>query len=274
MRIAWLLDDCNEKRKDIQKDMTRQAMEKAKAMMIEHPDSHGLIIDGEGWHAGLSGLVAGAIKDKYEKPTCLIAYVENENGEIEGRASGRSIPHVHIADIFMDAQKQGLLIKGGGHAMAGGFTIAKDQVEPFRTFFNEKVGDIIRGRNAAVASTADMIDMSLAVRSLNIKTAKLLTESLAPFGMGHAEPTTILSNVVIAHADQVGVNHLRCTVNDAEGSQGMKVMAFKALDSDLGKTLRAMAGTLEKVHLKGQVKINEWQGRESVEFHINDVMVV
>jgi single-stranded-DNA-specific exonuclease len=112
------------------------------------------------------------------------------------------------------------------------------------------------------------------VRSLNIGTAKLLIESLAPFGMGHAEPTTILSNVVITHADQVGVNHLRCTVKDAEGSQGMKVMAFKALDSDLGKRLREIAGTNQQVHLKGQVKINEWQGRQSVEFHVNDAMVV
>lgn len=272
MRIAWLLDDCNEKRKDMQKDMTRQAMEKAKAMMIERPDTQGLIIDGEGWHTGISGLVAGAIKDKYDKPACVVAYTENENGKIEGRASGRSIKGVHIADIFMDAQKEGLIVKGGGHAMAGGFTIFKDKLDDFRAFFNDRVEQVLRGSNAEIA-TADEIDLSLAVRSLNIGTAKLLIESIAPFGMGHAEPTTILSNVIIAHADQVGVNHLRCNVKDAEGSQSMKCMAFKALDSDLGKQLREIAGTNQQVHLKGQVKINEWQGRQSVEFHINDAMV-
>ncbi len=137
MRIAWLLDDCNEKRKSIQKDMTREAMEKAKAMMIESPDNAGIVIDGEGWHTGLSGLVAGAIKDKFEKPACVIAYVETEYGHIEGRASGRSIPGVHLADIFMEGQREGLLVKGGGHAMAGGFTILKENVEAFRTFFNK-----------------------------------------------------------------------------------------------------------------------------------------
>ena len=110
MRLAWLLDDCNEKRKSIQKDMTREAMEKAKAYLIEKPDAKALIIDGQNWHSGLSGLVAGAIKDKFSRPACVVTYVENEDGETEGRASGRSIDGVHVADIFLAAQSEGLLV--------------------------------------------------------------------------------------------------------------------------------------------------------------------
>jgi len=270
MRIAWLLDDCNKKRKDIQKDMTRQAMEKAKTILIETPETQGFVIEGEGWHTGLSGLVAGAVKDRFDKPACVIAYVENEQGEIEGRASGRSIPRVHIAEIFMEAQKQGLILKGGGHAMAGGFTILKDKIEDFRAFFNEKIKECAADANAI--TTHEDIELCLAVRSLTKTTAQYLIDSLAPYGMGHAEPTTILSHVRIDYADQVGTNHLRCNVRDAEGSTSLKTMAFRAWDSDLGQFLRAAAGTDQILHLKGQVKINEWQGRQSVEFHISDAM--
>ena len=202
----------------------------------------------------------------------MIAYVENEEGVIEGRASGRSIKGVHIADIFMGAQKEGLIVKGGGHAMAGGFTIMPDQLNGFIEYFNTQVAAQLS--NVDEYSEVEEIELPLAVQGLNIQTAKLLTESLAPFGMGHEEPKTILSNVRIDYADQVGTNHLRCTVKDAEGGKGMKAMAFRALESDMGKMLREIAGTQARVHLRGQVKINEWQGRESVEFHISDAMSV
>ena len=272
MRIAWLLDDCNEKRKDIQKDMTRQASEKAKAMMIENPHMAGLVIDGQGWHSGLSGLVAGAIKDKHEKPTCVITYVENEDGVMEGRASGRSVKGIHIAEIFLAAQKDGLIVKGGGHAMAGGFTIMPDRVDAFRAYFHDKVIEQIALGGDVVDNAFEEIELSLAVRSLNIKTAEYLTEAMAPFGMGNPEPTMILSNVRVDYADQVGANHLRTTIKDAEGSVGIKAMAFRALDSDLGVFLKSARDTGQIIHLKGQVKINEWQGRRSVEFHIDDAM--
>ena len=272
-RLAWLLDDCNEKRKSIQKDMTREALEKAKAYLIECPDANGLVIDGQGWHAGLSGLVSGAIKDKFGKPACVIAYVENEDGVIEGRGSGRSIAGVHIAEIFLSAQNKGLVIKGGGHAMAGGLTINPDKIEEFRSFFSDAIAEQQKNTNQFDIEGED-IELMIAVQSLNLPTAKLLIESLAPFGMGNPEPKTILSNVRIHYADQVGTNHLRCTVKDAEGGQGMKCMAFRAFDADLGKTLRELAGSDRSVHLMGQVKINEWQGRQSVEYHIDDAMLI
>lgn len=271
-RIAWLLDDCNEKRKEIQKEMTREAMEKAKAYLTENPSACGLVIDGDGWHSGLSGLVSGALKDKFGKPSCVVTYVEDANGVTEGRASGRSVEGVHVADIFLEAQKKGLLIKGGGHAMAGGFTILKDKLNEFREFFNLKVQEqLLISANDIVEN--DAIELLFAVRSMTVDTAKLLINSLAPFGMGHAEPVTVLSNVHIHYADQVGTNHLRCTVKDAEGGSTMKAMAFRAFDTDMGKMLRELAGTSRGVHLRGQVKINEWQGRQSVEYHIEDAML-
>lgn len=272
LRIAWLLDDCNEKRKSIQKDMTQQAMEKAKATMIESPNSYGLVIASEGWHSGLSGLVAGAVKDRFNVPTCVISFVETQDGTVEGRASGRSVPGVHIAEIFLEAQKQGLLIKGGGHAMAGGFTILKNKINEFTEFFNVKLQEI-KSHSSEDEHPCETIEMPLSVRSLNIQTAKLLCDSLSPYGVGHDEPTTILSDIIIDYADQVGANHLRLNVKDADGASGtLKAMAFRALETDMGKSLREVAGTGRKVHLFGQVKINEWQGRESVEFHVNDAM--
>lgn len=274
MRLAWLLDDCNEKRKALQKDMAREAMDKAKAMLIEYPMSKGLVLDGEGWHTGLSGLVAGAVKDRYEKPTCVVAWVQNEDGIMEGRASGRSVPGIHIADIFMSAQKEGLIVKGGGHAMAGGFTILKEQLEAFRVYFNEQIEAQMHTNDAYVTSNCVDIDTCLAVRSLNLSTARLLIESLSPFGIGNEEPVTVLSQVHIGYAEKMGSNHVKCLVKDCEGSIGLKAVAFKAYDSELGQFLCAKAGTAEAVHLYGQVKINEWNARQNVEFHISDAMTV
>lgn len=272
LRLAWLLDDCNEKRKSLQKDMTQQAMAAAKAYMTENPDAQGLVLAGEGWHSGLSGLVAGAIKDKYERPTCVIAFVETPDGQVEGRASGRSVAGVHIAEIFMAAKDAGLLVKGGGHAMAGGFTIEPEKIPAFRQFFDRKVAEQKASHNAE-STTAEAVEMMMSVKSLSITTAKLLTESLSPFGMGNSEPVTVLSNVCIRYAEQVGTNHLRCTIQDSEGSTAMKAMAFRAFDADLGKALRDIAGTGRPVHLRGQVKVNEWQGRQSVEYHIEDAII-
>lgn len=272
LRLAWLLDDCNEKRKAIQKDMTQSAMAMAKTHMAENPDTGGLVIAGENWHSGLSGLVAGAVKDRFGKPACVISLVETADGVIEGRASGRSVPQIHIADIFMAAKNEGLLVKGGGHAMAGGFTIKPDNINAFRSFFHSKIQDHL-SRNPIDAIVSDAVELTLSVKSLSLQTAELLTDSLAPFGVGHAEPVTVLSDVCIQYADQVGTNHLRCTVQDREGSANLKAMAFRALESDLGKALRGAAGTGRPVHLRGQVKINEWQGRKSVEYHIEDAII-
>jgi single-stranded-DNA-specific exonuclease len=272
-RIAWLLDDCNEKRKTIQKDMTRQAVEKAKNYLINEPQAAGLVIAGEGWHSGLSGLVSGALKDRFGKPSCIITFVENEEGVVEGRSSGRSVQGVHIADIFMTAQKEGLIVKGGGHAMAGGFTILPAQIDAFQNFFNEQVLKQ-QAQNKQIDTDHDPIELMMSVQSLTLRTAKLLLESLAPYGMGHCEPQTTLSNVHIHYADQVGTNHLRCTVKDVEGGTPLKCMAFRAFDTELGQALRAAAGTNIVVHLRGSVKINEWQGRESVEYHIDDAIIV
>ncbi len=271
MRLAWLLNDCNEKRKMLQKDMTREAMAKAKEHLINHPQCHSLVIDGQGWHTGLSGLVAGALKDKYNKPACIIAYVETENGNIEGRASGRSIAGVHLANIFIEGQQNGLLEKGGGHAMAGGFTIKPQNVEAFRVFFEEKTVEALREDKDSQNNNI-LIESCLSVQSLTMQTADLLINALAPFGMGHPEPNIILSDICIDYAEQVGGNHLRCNIRDISGGRAMKAMAFKALETDLGTLLTQSKGTGRALHLHGQVKINEWQGNKTVEFHITDAM--
>ncbi|MEM7680224.1 MAG: single-stranded-DNA-specific exonuclease RecJ, partial [Pseudomonadota bacterium] len=137
LNIAWTLNDCNDKRKSIQKQMEAQAIEMVEAQGLE--GNAIILVDHEDFHPGLSGLVAGRLKEKYKKPACVVTYAKNEQGGLEGRGSGRSVPGIHIAKAFIDARAEGLLIKGGGHAMAGGFTIMPDQWSAFKEFMNAHI---------------------------------------------------------------------------------------------------------------------------------------
>ena len=116
--IAWTLNDCNDKRKAVQKTMETQAIAMVEAHGMQ--DDALILLDHEDWHPGLSGLVAGRVKEHYKKPVCVVTYAHDLSGRKEGRGSGRSVPGIHIAQGFIDAKAAGLLEKGGGHAMAGG----------------------------------------------------------------------------------------------------------------------------------------------------------
>ncbi|MCD8526350.1 MAG: single-stranded-DNA-specific exonuclease RecJ [Alphaproteobacteria bacterium] len=147
LAIAWTLEDCNAKRKSIQQTMEREAIKKVEDLGLHRASA--IIVDGDDWHPGLSGLVAGRLKEQYGKPACVVTYAENMEGVREGRGSGRSIPGVHIAESFMAAREAGLLVKGGGHAMAGGFTVMPEKLEELRRFITAHVEQQLGRRNPA-----------------------------------------------------------------------------------------------------------------------------
>ena len=181
--LALKLDGCNEKRKDIQNEMLREAVRRVEA---EKLDQNPVIIVGdESWHPGLSGLVAGNLKEKYGKPSIVVTYAQAERGRLEGRGSGRSVPGVNMAAVFLDARNEGLLVKGGGHAMAGGFTILPDQLEAFSAFAATHIARQMKGQSATVHT---LIDSVLSVRALSPDFVKVVYDSLSPFGQGNPEP--------------------------------------------------------------------------------------
>ena len=265
--IAWTLNDCNDKRKDMQAEMMAHAL---KLVEDQGLDQHPVILVGdESWHPGLNGLVAGRLVEKYKKPAAVIAYAPGHDSELEGRGSGRSVPGINIAAAFIDARNKDLIIKGGGHAMAAGFTILPDQIPAFRDFLYAHIADQAAGH---VAVSDVQVDGVLSVRGAKLDVIRKIN-SAGPFGQGNPEPLFVLPNVKIISADIVGDGHVRTLVSDADGGgTGMKAMAFRAGDTPVGEAI--LKGKGKVLHLAGRLKINTWQGRESVEMHIEDAAFV
>lgn len=263
--LAWLLHDCNEQRKTLQAAMEKDALNHAKSLGANDAV---IILDDETWHSGLCGLVAGRLKDKYAKPACVIAYVKNAAGVKEGRGSARSTAGFNIAEALIAARAAGLLEKGGGHAMAGGFTIVPEKLPAFRGFMNDFANAKIQALDAHADETK--IEGILSVRGVRIDFIKLLQDHIGPFGQAHAEPVFILKNIIVHMADIVGGSHIRAMIGDREGGPRLKAMAFRAAGTPLGDALLKQGAA--PLDLCGHLKLNVWQGRESAELHIKDGM--
>ncbi|MBL4803233.1 MAG: single-stranded-DNA-specific exonuclease RecJ [Alphaproteobacteria bacterium] len=261
--IAWLLNDCNDKRKAIQTEMEREAINMVEDFGL---DQHPMIfVASENFHQGLSGLVAGRLKEKYGKPACVVSCTENGAGEIEGRGSGRSIPGIHVAQAFIDARNEGIILKGGGHAMAGGFTVAEDQVEAFKAFLYQHIEKQMQSGEANIKTDIDGI---VTVRGAKPDLVKLLQNYIGPFGQEHPEPLFLFQNVRIHSADVVGEAHIRTLISDWEGGSRMKAMAFRSVGTELGEALLKQGR--EPFDILGTLKIDNWGGQEKVEIHIKD----
>ncbi|QQG35256.1 MAG: single-stranded-DNA-specific exonuclease RecJ [Micavibrio aeruginosavorus] len=265
--IAWTLNDCNEKRKDIQSEMFAEAVNQVEDR--GYADDPVIIVDDESWHPGLAGLVASRLKEKYSRPAVVITYAPGAESALEGRGSGRSVPGVNIAAAFIDARQAGLLVKGGGHAMAGGFTLLPGQKEPFRAFMREHISRQLQGQPCVSESVVDAV---LSVRGAQYSFVQMLQNRFGPFGAGHEEPVFALPGVRLHSVDIVGEDHIRCMVSDWEGGSRMKAMAFRAVDTPLGQALLKKGAA--PVHLLGHFKLDTWNGAERVEMHILDAALV
>lgn len=265
--MAWLLNDCNAKRKALQEDMERAAIHQVEDQGL---DQNPLIfVSSEGWHTGLSGLVAGRLKEKYGKPACVVAFVKNERGQVEGRGSGRSVPAVHLAQAFIDARNEGIIEKGGGHAMAGGFTVARDRLDDFEAFLQQHVAGQVQSGHSKVETVVDGL---LTVRGAKTDLVRLVQDSIGPFGQEHPEPLFLFQNVRVHSADVVGGAHIRVMISDWEGGSRIKAMAFRALGTPLGDAFLKQGRAA--FHVLGTLKIDNWGGQDKVEMHIKDAAFV
>lgn len=262
--IAWTLEECNTQRRILQSEMTDRAVER---VAVEGLDKDPVIVldDPEG-HPGLAGLVAGRLKERYGKPAAVITYAENGEGVREGRGSGRSVPGINIAAAFIDARNAGLLLKGGGHAMAGGFTVLPEQVQAFQSFLIEHVQKQMQG---ADITQEIILDGVLTVRGAQVELVRILETQAGPFGSGYPEPVFAFAQVRLHGVDVLKDRHIRVLFSDWEGGARMKGMLFHGVDTPLGSALLRQ-GTQVPFHLIGRLQINKWQGRESVELHIAD----
>lgn len=258
--LANQLHQYNAERKTIEDGVLEQALEMAEARR----DDLVLMVEGEGWHPGVIGIVAARIKEKYNRPACVIAF--DEHGM--GKASGRSVTGIDLGAAVSAAKQNDLLVAGGGHKMAAGFTVTRDMYATLRAFVNDHVQQQLNG----MAMQPELrLDSVLSINSLTLDLVEKLG-TLAPYGAGHAEPRFALSGVRIVKPYVVGEKHISCFLQDTAGGSSIKGIAFRAIDSELGEAL-LKAGT-QPLHLAGHIAVNEWQGKKTVQFQIVDAAPV
>ncbi len=254
--IAEELDRLNEERRAIEAEVQASAERIAEQI----GDRAVAVIAGEGWHPGVIGIVAGRLKEKLGRPAIVIAL--DEHGL--GKGSGRSIGGVDLGQAVLAAKEHGLLVAGGGHAMAAGLTVHADQVDAFAAFLDERLAD---GVARSMQNRALLLDAVLAPGGVN----PLLVESLeagGPYGMGWPAPRVVAGPVRILKADIVGNGHLRLIVAGEDG-RSLKAVAFRQAESPLGIALLG-APRHRRLWLAGRARIDDWGSRPAAELHIED----
>ncbi len=214
-------------------------------------------VASENWHPGVIGIVASRLKDKFHHPALVVSL----EGDI-GKGSGRSIGNVDLGAHIIAARQAGLLINGGGHKMAAGFTVARDKINALQDFLAERIGKQIAAEPLIPTLTVDGLAASTA---LQVDFVKQLGK-LGPFGTGNSEPRFALADCKIVRADIVGEKHVSVII--MQGGVRVKGIAFRAMENGLGEALLNLKG--KTCHLAGHLRVDEWQGDERVQFQIDD----
>ena len=255
--IAAQLSALNEDRRAIEAEV----QEAAEEMLGAQHNRAVHVLAGSGWHPGVIGIVAGRIKEKTGKPSLVIA-LDGESGQ--GKGSGRSIAGVDLGAAIIRAREEGLLVAGGGHAMAAGLTVGADRVEAFAEWLDTHLEGAV-----ARASQSQEIRLDLAVAAGGM-TADLVTslDGGGPYGMGWPGPRLAVGPVRLVKCDIVGTGHVRLIAAGEDG-RSFKGIAFRAADSVLGQTL-LNASRGRRLWLAGRVKLDDWGAAPAAELHLED----
>ncbi|MEI6643744.1 MAG: single-stranded-DNA-specific exonuclease RecJ [Novosphingobium sp.] len=256
--IAARLSELNDERRAIE----QAVQEAAEAQVDAQHNRSVVVVHGRGWHPGVIGIVAGRIKEKTGKPTLVIA--EDGDAEGNGKGSGRSIPGVDLGAAIIAARASGLLIAGGGHAMACGLTIAPGGAEGLADWLDERLA---RDVAAARQGQSLLLDLSLAPGGLTPDLIERL-EAAGPFGMGWPGPRIAVGPVRLIKCDLVGTDHVRMIAGGTDG-RSFKGIAFRAAETPMGQAL--LHGSRGRMlWLAGRAKIDDWGSRPAAELHVED----
>jgi single-stranded-DNA-specific exonuclease len=259
-RIAAELDRLNGERRAMEVAMLEEAQAEASAALGIEEKGAVVVTAAANWHPGVVGLLAARLKERFNRPAFAIAL---EPGGI-GTGSGRSILGVDLGKTVRRAVTEGLLLKGGGHAMAAGITVKHGALAEFRAYLESELAE---GVAAARADQALLIDGAVSAAGAN----PTLVESIAragPFGAGNPEPVVALPNHVVAYADPVGSDHVRVRLRSGDGTM-LNAIAFRAAGQPLGQTLLQSRG--QALHAAGTLSIDRWNGGERVQLRLIDV---
>jgi single-stranded-DNA-specific exonuclease len=257
--IAAKLEALNTERRAIEERMLEEAFAHAEASLAASPDQPLLFIAAEGWHKGLLGLIASRVADRFHLPAFVTAL------EPDGTATGsaRSIAAVDLGAAVRAAVQDGLLLKGGGHAMAAGFKLERRKQEAVQAFLLERLAKPVA---QAVVIRHLAIDGALSAAGANKELMDLLDRA-GPYGPGHSEPRFVFPAHRLSRVRSMKDLHVRCTLQAADGSR-IEACAFRVADTPLGTLL--LKGEGLPLHLVGHLRRTSWQGRESVELMIED----
>src|SRR5712691_212606 len=261
-RIATELDRLNTERRVIEQMAEAQAEAEALASLGLEDKGAVIVTASEGWHPGVVGLVASRLKEKFSRPAFAIAL---EPGGI-GTGSGRSIGGVDLGKAVRQAVKDGLLMKGGGHAMAAGVTLRKERLAEFRAYLESALAnDVANSRH----DNELFIDGAVSARAVTPELVATLNRA-GPFGSGNPEPVIALPSHQLVYADEVGQAHLRLRFKSGDGSI-VNGIAFRSIGQKLGNALMQHRG--QPLHVAGSLAVDRWQGTERVQLRVLDVAV-
>jgi len=256
-QIASELEKYNSERKKLERNLLNIVLN---AINKENNDPV-LVLCGNNWHEGIIGIIASRIKERFNKPTIIISL----NDKI-GKASARSVIGFDIGSVILSAVQNKILIKGGGHKMAGGFSIEENKIEKFKEYIIKKFK--IKSKKSAFKNNL-YIDSSIAVSAINIDFYQKI-EKLSPFGSGNPEPKFILEDMKVIKSLVVGDNHIKSILIAKNGST-IKAISFNSYESDLGQFL--LNNKSNTFNIAGKLSLNEWKGEKNVEFIIDDISV-
>ena len=259
-KIAAELDRLNRERQVIEQETLAQAEAEADAALGLEDKGAVVVTAAEGWHPGIVGLVAARLKEKFGRPAFAIAL---EPGG-DGTGSGRSIPGVDIGRAVRRAVAEGMLVKGGGHAMAAGVTLRKNALAEFRAFLETTLAaDVEKARRASGL----LIDGAISAAAADSDLLAMIARA-GPFGSGNPEPIIALPAHTVAYAEEVGQAHMRVRLKAGDGA-AVNAIAFRAVGQKLGIALRNNRG--RQVHAAGCFALDRWQGEERVQFKLTDI---
>ncbi len=258
--LALQLHELNAERKAVEAAVTEAAAAQVEARGDPFSDDPAIVVSGDDWHPGVIGIVAGRLRERWRKPVVVIG-TDPISGM--GKGSGRSQPGFNLGRAIQKAGDDGVILGGGGHAMAAGLTLKLDQIEAFRTYLNTALA----GEQAG-AVEADRVEIDALISPGRADRALLdAFQVMAPFGPGNPEPMFALMDVRVAESSALKGGHVRCTLTEASGGR-IKAMAWRAAETPLGQRLLARDGTL---CVAGRLKPDDYMGRNGVQFEIEDI---
>ncbi|MEP3891773.1 MAG: single-stranded-DNA-specific exonuclease RecJ [Hellea sp.] len=251
------LDRVNTERKALQNQMINEALEEAHK--LSENDAI-IIVNMEGWHPGVIGIVAGRLKDRFDKPAIVIGV----NDEGVGKGSGRSMSGVNLGEAITKAKESGLLMSGGGHAMAGGLTVKADKIASLTDFLNALLADEVKEARENLSLKIDaLIAPSAASHAIIDK-----IDQVAPYGAGNPQPLFAFSDLRIAFAQRVKGGHVRCSFEDSFGGR-LNGICFRADETGLDEIL--LDPNAPRVHVAGRLKADNWKGRTKIDLQLVDL---